>query len=198
MELLLDILIYIIALIGCCIIYIVALKFLFGALVRIVNVPRNAAIITDKNSHYYKTKRCGVYFLEKNEVVTSYVSKRPHKEYYIQISESRDGELFYVSYLVDYEAYDVDATLERLKFYRRSITDIIKSSLKTTIENFDFSKQLTEFLSEASKELTSNFAPFEIRLISMKVFKISEVDESHRSELFVPQIGSSIDPTQYR
>ena len=93
-------------------------------------VPANSIIIVDRNSHYLKTKRGGFYFFNPStDKVTTQISKLQTNKLYSDVFETHDGKLVRVVFCVTYHAEDLDEVLSALERVRRSIDDVMNSSV---------------------------------------------------------------------
>lgn len=158
-------------------------------------VPPNTAIIVDRKSHFLKKKNHGFYFFNPStDAVTTYISTTPYLKYYSQVSESHDGKLYRINYMVIYKADNINHVLERLQYNRRSIDDIIQSCVHTSASNFekdDFNYKL-EIVEEIKRRLSINLESFEISLLQFSISSATQIKESYRSELFAPHISEGI------
>ena len=102
-------------------------------------VPPHTVIIVDKNSHYLKTKKSGYYIMLPGYKVTTKISTnklfRTLSDYY----ETYDGQTAVISVTCGYQSTNLEDTIEDLSNVRRSIDDIIKSSVYFAVNNYNSS-----------------------------------------------------------
>ncbi len=109
-------------------------------------VPSNTIIIVDKNSHYLKTKKSGYYIMLPHYKVTTKISTNKLFRNLQDCYETYDGQAAIISVTCGYQSTDLQNTIDTLANVRRSIDDIIKSSVYFAVGNhnaFDI-KILTE------------------------------------------------------
>lgn len=109
-------------------------------------VPPNTVIIVDKNSHYLKTKKSGYYIMLPNYKVTTKISTNKLFRTLQDCYETYDGQTAVISVTCGYQSTDLTSTIDSLANVRRSIDDIIKSSVYFAVNNYNASdiKILTE------------------------------------------------------
>lgn len=106
-------------------------------------VPPNTVIIIDKNSHYLKTKKSGFYLMLPGYKVTTKISSNNLTRTLRDTYETYDGKAAIISATCTYQSTDISATIESLANVRRSIDDIIKSSVYFATNNYKFSDMYT-------------------------------------------------------
>ena len=103
-------------------------------------VPANTVYIIDRNSHYLKTKKAGIFFFwPSTDKVTTRISTSHIYKYYTNDFETHDGKIVRVSFNVDYYAENLEAALNSLRSARRSVDDIMNSSVYWAVRALNFS-----------------------------------------------------------
>ena len=164
-------------------------------------VPKNTAIIIDRNEHYLKTVKKGFYFFNpKTDKITTTISILPHIQRYSQISETHDGLLYELYYSVTYRVGNINSVLESLKSNRRSVNDIIQSCVRTSTGNFEKEdmKNPHEFVDEIKRRLAVNMDSFEIELIDFNLYSSVQRPGSYRDKVFAPHISEGIKSIKYK
>ena len=102
-------------------------------------VPSNTVIIIDRNSHYLKTKRNGIYFFwPSTDRVTTKISTNSIQKFYIEDFKTEDEKMVRISFYVKYYTDDVDSVLKALKDAKTSIDNIIITSVYNVIKQMSF------------------------------------------------------------
>lgn len=166
---------------------------------RIGKVPSNTAIIIDRDTHYLKTVRRGFYFLLHKDVITTKISTYKTTKRYSNYFETHDGYTFLIDFVATYHAEDIDAVLAALQSARRSIDDIIESSVYWAINNLngrDISKLL---LSEISPKLTSEARELCIKIDDFAVTFLHIAPDASHVKPFKPHLsgGSNSGPIKF-
>lgn len=132
-------------------------------------VPQDSIYIIDRNTHYYKTLTAGKrIILGRNDEITSRISKAPVSRSLTNLFETEDGAAVSASIICTYSSNDILNTQELLKSVRRSIDDIILSSLYFAIGSIK-ANDVYNMLNEAIKvNLSKELAALDIKLISVK------------------------------
>ena len=152
-------------------------------------VPPDSIYIIDRNTHYYKTLTAGKrIILGRNDKITSRISKTPISRALTNIFETEDGSIISASIICTYNSNDILNTQELLKSVRRSIDDIILSSLYFAIGSIkakEVSASLNDYIkSNLSKELAS----LDIKLSSFKT-SFNFVKGLQSEDCFKPHIS---------
>ncbi len=96
----------------------------------IKKVPSGTVYIIDRNTHYHKTVKRGFFlFNKKTDKITTEISLKPKTKRYYNFFETEDGKICSVDFNVTYSALDVEDVLYNLSATRRSIDDVILSSM---------------------------------------------------------------------
>ena len=131
-------------------------------------VPPNTIQIIDRNTHYLKTKRHGMYFFNPaTDKVTTEISRRQITKSYADNFETHDGYIVRVFFSVTYHANDLDEVIRTLSLARRSIDDVMNGSIYWATNNLsikDFQNKSIVLLSEAKPQLISEASELEITI----------------------------------
>lgn len=158
-------------------------------------VPPDTVVIVDRNSHYLKTKKHGIYFFNpKTDKVTTEISTNKLSKYYSNIFETDDGKVVYISFYATYHAENIDSVLNSLKSARRSIYDIMNSSIYWATNNLnekDIIDQKNALLyKEAYEKLISEARVLNISIDEFLITSISRLSNSSNNEPFKPHLNS--------
>lgn len=166
-------------------------------------VPSNTVMIIDRNSHYLKTKKRGIFFFNpKTDKITTEISNHRLTKQYANFFETDDGMLIHVSFSATYHAENIDNVLDSLKSARRSIYDIMNSSIYWAANNLNakdimFSSN-TLLYKEAYEKLISEARVLNINIDNFKITNISQVTSRANIEPFKPHLNSfSRGPIRY-
>ena len=144
-------------------------------------VPAKTALIIDRNSHYCKTKKGGIYlFNPTTDKVTTKISTFPVTETYSNTFETHDSYFYRTTFTVTYVATDIDMVLSSLQDSRRSIYDVINCSVETVMSSLvmkDMSNRAT-INQEMFHQLESMLEPFYIDVTSFKLISLIGVSQS--------------------
>lgn len=178
------------------------LIFIFiGFYVKIV--PTNTVVIIDRNSHYLKTKKHGLYFFNpKTDKVTTQISKQQISQYYTNYFETDDGKTIQVSFCATYHTDDLESVLNSLKSARRSIYDIMNSSIYWAANNLTLNDIMTTnftlLYKEATEKLMAEARTLNITIDTFKLLRVSQVMQTSSIEPFKPHLNSfSRGPIRY-
>lgn len=158
-------------------------------------VPANSVVIVDRNSHYLKTKKYGFYFFNpRTDKVTTTISKHQLIKYYTNYFETDDGKIIQVSFYAAYHADNLENVLDSLKSARRSIYDIMNSSIYWAANNLTLNDIMaTNFAllhKEASEKLIADARTLNITIDTFKITHVSQVVHSLAIEPFKPHLNS--------
>ena len=155
------------------IIIIIIIFIILGNFIK--SVPANSVIIIDRNSHYLKTKRHGFYFFNPAiDKITTQISLFPLTKSYIENFETHDGKMVRVSFSVKYHADNLEDVLVALESVRRSIDDVINSSIYWGVNNLslsDFINTPINLMAESKPKLLSEAT----ELIKIDHFQINNI-----------------------
>lgn len=163
----------------------------FLLIINIGKVPPNTAIIIDRDTHYLKTVRRGFYFLLPKDVITTTISTHKMTKHYTNYFETHDGYTFSVGFVATYHAEDIDAVLAALQSSRRSIDDIIESSVYWAINDLngrDISKLL---LSEITPKLASEARELCIEIDDFSITSLHIAPNASNVKPFKPHLSGS-------
>ena len=142
-------------------------------------VPANTVIIVDRNSHYLKTKKRGFYlFWPPTDKVTTKISTNHLYKFYTNDFETHDGKVVRVNFNVEYHAKNLDSVLDSLKSARRSVDDIMNSSVYWAVRNLsleDFRGRATILLNEVTPKLLSEARELNITIDKFNITNIGDV-----------------------
>lgn len=165
--------------------------------------PADTAVIIDRKTHYCKTKpHGGIYFFNPlTDKVTTVISTTPYSKQYSEIFETYDSTFVRLSFRVTYQAENVENVLAHLKADRRSIDDIIKCAVASTISSFDFNNVRMNMRS-ISKEIQDRMAlavsPFGFIINNYTSLLVTPVPEDvGKANKFVPHVCKSDGPISY-
>ena len=158
-------------------------------------VPTNTVLIVDRNSHYLKTKKNGIFFFNPfTDEITTMISTNELSKTYTNIYETHDGYIFSVSLYVRYHATNLDDVLFGLKNVRRSINDVMQGCVYWSVRNLGFSdlNSNSAILSqEIVNKLLSEAQELHISIDAYKVLNIIRVESTDTSKCFKPHLSSS-------
>ena len=182
-------------------IVIIILIIIFGSFIKFV--PANTVIIVDRNSHYLKTKRSGMYlFNPATDKVTTKISTNHLYKYYTNDFETHDGKIVRVSFNVEYHAENLNAVLESLKSVRRSVDDIMNSSVYWAVRNLSFSDFYTKIdvlENEIIPKLLSEAIELNIKIDKFFINSITDSSNLPNVKPFKPHLNSfSRGPIKYK
>lgn len=165
-------------------------------------VPANTVIIVDRNSHYLKTKRRGMYlFWPPTDKVTTKISTSHLYKYYTNDFETHDGRIVRVSFSVEYHAENLEAVLDSLKSARRSVDDIMNSSVYWGVRNLsfkDFYPYANLLENEVTPKLLSEARELNIKIDNFSIGTITESTHMQNIQPFKPHLNShSRGPIKY-
>lgn len=164
--------------------------------------PFGTAVIIDRKTHYCKTKpRGGFYFFNPiTDKVTTYISPIPYTKPYFDIFETYDTKYLKVSFSVTYHAESVEAVLLHLKNDKRSIDDLIKCAVDSTLSSFE-QKYILSNRFDISKEIKNRMAlaciPFGFVIDTFVVTQFETMPDSAKHEKFKPHVCRDDGPIQY-
>lgn len=132
-------------------------------------VPQDSIYIIDRNTHYYKTLTAGKrIILGRNDTITSRISKAPISRTLSNLFETEDGCVVSANIICTYSSNDILNTQDLLKSVRRSIDDIILSSLYFAVGSIK-AKEISTLLNDSIKtNLSKELASLDIKLLSFK------------------------------
>ncbi len=166
-------------------------------------VPNNTVVIIDRNSHYLKTKKHGLYFFNpKTDKVTTEISKLPLTRNYSNFFETDDGMIFLIDFCATYHTENIDDTLVSLKSARRSIYDIMNSSVYWATNNLNardikFTSS-TLLYKETYEKLITEARTLNIIVDDFKITNIVQINNRTNMEPFKPHLNSyTMGPIRY-
>ena len=166
-------------------------------LIILKKVPANTAIIIDRNTHYHKTVRRGFYFLiPGKDKVTTRVSTEKIIKTYFNSFETHDGKIVLINFIASYHAENIDDVLFSLKSARRSIDDIIESSVYWAVNDLvlqDFITDKNILLYEISPKLSAEARELCIKIDSFTITNMYVLESASNVKPFKPHLSSSTD-----
>lgn len=168
--------------------YIIFFIFIF-IIFFVRKVPHNSAVIIDRNEHYLKTKKFGYYFIiPVLDKITTVVSTNPTTRVFNDYYEAEDGTIINLRLSCKYRSRNVDTTLENLENVRRSIDDILKSSIYFAVGSLKFSSLKTHLEPVSREYLTKYLNAVDIDLQNLYI----SFTPVHHSDvkLFKPHVSS--------
>ena len=166
-------------------------------LVYVRTVPANTAIIIDRDTHYHKTVRRGFYFmLPGRDKITTQVSTDKITKHYTNNFETHDGKIVTIVFSATYHTENIDDVLFSLKSARRSINDIVESSVYWAVNNLsleDFIGNETLLLHEISPRLDSEARELCIKIDNFFIQNIYVLPIEANIKPFKPHLSSSSD-----
>ena len=152
-------------------------------------VPPESIYIIDRNTHYYKTLTSGKrILLGPNDKITSRISKAPVSRTLNNFFETEDGAIISANVTCIYASNDILNTQDLLQSVRRSIDDIILSSLYFaigSIKSYDLHSSLNKAI---EVNLTKELSTLDIGLLSFKV-NLTHSDTASKEDCFKPHIS---------
>ena len=153
-------------------------------------VPPNSIYIIDRDTHYYKTLTAGQHVhLTRKDKITTRISTAPIKRIISDYYETEDGSAIYAEISCTYASNDILNTQDLLKSVRRSIDDIIQSSVYFAVGALK-SKYISNSLYAAVKiNLEKELNSLDVKLIDATVsFKFIPNPNSN-IEYFKPHVS---------
>ena len=181
------------------VIFILLLFVIFYLLVTLKKVPPKTTIIIDRDSHFYKKKSFGFFFMNPaRDKITSIVSTNLVRQYYVNTFSTHDSYYFTLSYTFEYNSEDIDTTLSSLEDSRRSIYDITNCAVEAVINSCSF-QDIEHSISEVEKlifkELELMLEPFYIDVTDFRIISKSNVSSSTGQQIvFKKHVSSGYDP----
>lgn len=152
-------------------------------------VPPESIYIIDRNTHYYKTLTSGKrILLGPNDKITSRISKAPVSRTLNNFFETEDGAIISANVTCIYASNDILNTQDLLQSVRRSIDDIILSSLYFaigSIKSYDLHSSLNKAI---EVNLTKELSTLDIGLLSFKV-NLTHSNTASKEDCFKPHIS---------
>ena len=171
-------------------------------IVYVKSVPPHTVVIIDRNTHYYKTKKRGLYFFNpRTDKVTTEISMNTLHRYYTDYFETYDGYFVRVSFYASYKANDLNKVLEALRLVRRSVDDIIEGSIYWAVRNLNYSDFITNkyvLLQEAKHILINEASELEINIVDFVIENVSSASGISDKMVFRPHnSANSNGPIQF-
>lgn len=163
--------------------------------------PLGTAVIVDRKTHYCKTKpRGGFYFFNPfTDKVTTQISITPYSKTYFDVFETYDTKYLKVTFSVTYHAESVEAVLLHLKNDKRSIDDIIKCAIDSTLSSFE-QKYIYSNRPDITREIKNRMAlaciPFGFIIDSFSIIQLMSMPDSAKHEKFKPHVCRDDGPIQ--
>jgi len=181
---------------------------IFGVIIFIVilsqyikSVPPNTILIIDRNTHYLKTKRRGLYFFNpKTDKITTKISTSPVTENVINTYKTHDDCYYRLQYSVVYNSTDIEMTISSLQDSKRSVYDIINCALEATVaslsrNDMNYKVDINEV---AFKQLEYMLEPFYIDVTGFKLISRNERGaQVGAEELFRKHVSRGDNPVGY-
>lgn len=162
-----------------------------GAFIKVV--PENTVVIVDRNTHYLKTKTKGCYLCNpKTDKVTTTISTRQLYKSYAENFETHDGKIVRVFFNVRYHTDNIDAVLDSLKSARRSIDDVMNSSVYWAVNNLtykDFRNKMDILIQEVAPKILSEAIVLNIKIDQFNITNITDV-YAQNIKPFKPHLSS--------
>lgn len=173
--------------------------FVFKSMLK--RVPKDTVYIIDKHTHYHKTVKNGFFFLNPvNHTITTKISLKPLTVRYSDVFETEDGKNFFVSFGVTYSAKNMEDVLYNLEKVRRSIDDILKSCMYSTMLSLN-SKIISKavIMRVFKYNLESQAMSFGLNIHNFDVNQITNTTPYSTAKAFKPHknYSDSPDPIQY-
>lgn len=157
-------------------------------------VPLNTAIIIDRDTHYLKTVRHGFYFLiPGRDKITTEVSTNKITKFYSNNFETHDGKIVSINFVASYHAENIDNVLSALQSARRSINDIVESSVYWAVNNLnlkDFISDKNFLISEISPKLDSEARELCIKIDGFSITNMYFLTNTSNIKPFKPHLSS--------
>lgn len=174
--------------------------FLIIIFVRVV--PANTIVIIDRKGHYLKTRRFGLYLTNPlTDKITTQISTERLTKMYSNYFETHDGKIVQVSFQATYHAKDLNAVIDGLASARRSIDDVIISSVYWSVNNLmgdAFIGSSSELYNDAYRKLLSEAQELNITIDDFKTSKPIFINYTNNIKPFKPHLSSySSDPIKY-
>ena len=175
---------------------------IFSMIFFIRYTPFGTAVIVDRKTHYCKTKpRGGFYFFNPlTDKITTYISTTPYTKTYSEIFETNDSNYVQVNFSVTYHAESVEAVLLHLKNDKRSIDDIIKCAVYSTVSSFDqkyiYVRRLP-ITEEIKNRMTLACIPFGFIIDSFTIAQIMNMPQSFANQKFKPHVCRDDGPIDF-
>lgn len=171
----------------------------FGKMIK--RVPKDTVYIIDKHTHYHKTVKNGFFFLNPvTHTITTKISTNPITVRYTDTFETEDGKNIFVSFYVTYSAKNMEDILYNLEKVRRSIDDILKSCMYSTMLSLNSKVISKALIMRVFKyNLESQAMSIGLNIHNFDVIQISNVSPTLTSKPFKPHrnYSDSPDPIQY-
>lgn len=153
-------------------------------------VPPNSIYIIDRDTHYYKTLTAGQrVHLTRRDKITTRISTAPIKRVISDYYETEDGGTIYAEISCTYASNDILNTQDLLKSVRRSIDDIIQSSVYFAAGSLK-SKYISTLLNTAVKvNLEKELNSLDVKLIDDGVSFRFVPNENGNIKCFKPHIS---------
>ena len=165
-------------------------------------VPANTVLIVDRKSHYLKTKKHGLFlFNPATDKITTKISINKLNKFYSNDFETHDGRIVRIAFSVQYHAENLDSVLDSLKSARRSVDDIINSSVYWGVRNLCFNDFYTNadlLDNEIHQKLLSEARELNIKIDQFYITGMSETTNLPGVKPFKPHLNSySSGPIKY-
>ena len=172
-------------------IFVIIILF-FSGIIRFV--PANTVYIIDRNSHYLKTKKSGLFFFwPATDKITTKISINHLYKYYTNAFETHDGKIVRVDFNVEYHAENLEAVLTSLESVRRSVNDIMNSSVYWAVHALnisDFYNKPDLLKNEILPKLTAEATELSIVVDKFNLTSIVDVSFVQNIVPFKPHLSS--------
>lgn len=174
------------------IIVLIILIFVLGNFIK--SVPANTVIIIDRNTHYLKTKKRGLYFFNPaTDKITTRISTYHLHKSYVENFETHDGKLVRVAFSVEYHTENLEDVLAALASARRSIDDVMNGSIYWGVNNLslsDFINTPVVLTTETKPKLLSEANELKIKIDNFQILNISVLPSGINITPFKPHLSS--------
>lgn len=158
-------------------------------------VPPYTVIIVDKDGHYYKTYRHGIYPKSGHFRATTKISTKPLSATLFNYYETHDGRLLSITVNCIYHSQNIEQTLVDLQNVRRSINDIIQSSVYAATKKYELNylmRNRNEFYQTIKTNLARELDAVSVKLNTCGINGLVEASESMRLNTFKPHVSGCI------
>ena len=153
-------------------------------------VPPNSIYIIDRDTHYYKTLTAGQrVHLTRRDKITTRISTAPIKRVISDYYETEDGGTIYAEISCTYASNDILNTQDLLKSVRRSIDDIIQSSVYFAAGSLKSKYTSTSLHTAVKVNLEKELNSLDVKLIDGGVSFRFVPNENGNIECFKPHIS---------
>lgn len=165
----------------------------------IKRVPKGTVYIIDKHTHYHKTVKNGFFILNPmSHTITTKISINPITVRYADIFETEDGKNIFISFYVTYSAKNMEDVLYNLEKVRRSIDDILKSCMYSTMLSLNSKILSKSLIMRVFKyNLESQAMSFGLNIHNFDVIQINTTYTTNKPFKPHKNYSDSPDPIKY-